>query len=519
HGDASGGSGSSAAAAAAAVPPPAMQQQQQMASTHRREADTSAGASPIPMAPRHHPLVAGSPSGENAGAAAAQQHHEQQPPSSPPLPPPPAVEAVVAAVLDPTAGGEASRDGGAARPVGRQAIPGVNVDESASQALRSLLMRGGNRGGGRSGVGGSASGEGEENRGWSGGEMAGGGGGGGGGGSLTEGAGGIMQSVALPRADAEGAGAGLARPTNPATDDAGSFFASLLENPNHNTRVSSSRSAARSVMSTSSSTSTALAVGGAPVVTLPPPALPPAGDAGGAGASSVLPPASLPGVVPALPEMRSVPSTSLSAGHTPRNAVLPPAAAGGGGDGGASLFSSTSMAEVTAGAPTGGPVVSGSGSVLVTPTAQAPPLAPPGMVPRHPQQQQQQQPRASRGFDAIDAGVGRVGGGAVVGGMDAEELIEAVTARVNADMAARMAGLQSSLEQTVASCCRRTILASTASAEETRANERAALVGDISSSVDRSVRRGMVETVATPLAKLVVSTARQVVVDPLQVCL
>lgn len=53
---------------------------------------------------------------------------------------------------------------------------------------------------------------------------------------------------------------------------------------------------------------------------------------------------------------------------------------------------------------------------------------------------------------------------------------------------------------------------------DTRANERAALVGDISSSVDRSVRRGMVETVATPLAKLVVSTARQVVVDPLQVC-
>ncbi|CAN0152321.1 unnamed protein product, partial [Ectocarpus sp. 6 AP-2014] len=51
---------------------------------------------------------------------------------------------------------------------------------------------------------------------------------------------------------------------------------------------------------------------------------------------------------------------------------------------------------------------------------------------------------------------------------------------------------------------------------DTRANERAALVGDISSSVDRSVRRGMVETVATPLAKLVVSTARQVVVDPLQ---
>lgn len=221
------------------------------------------------------------------------------------------------------------------------------------------------------------------------------------------------------RADAEGAGAGLARPPNPGTDDARIFFASLLENPNQNTRDSSSRpaarSAARSVMSTSASTSAALAVGGAPVVTLPPPALPPAADTGGAGAS----------ILPALPEMRSVPSTSLSAGHTPRNAV------GGGGNGGDSLFSGTSMAEVTAGAPTGVPVMSGSGSALVTPPAQAPPLAPPGMVPRH-QQQQQQQPRASRGFDAVDAGVGRAGGGALTGGMDAEELIEAITARVNA---------------------------------------------------------------------------------------
>lgn len=168
------------------------------------------------------------------------------------------------------------------------------------------------------------------------------------------------------------------------------------------------------------------------MVTLPPPALPPAGDAGGAGAS-ILPAASLPGVVPALPEMRSVPSTSLSVGHTPRNAfVLPPPATSGGGDGGASLFSSTSMAEVTAGAPTGAPVVSGSRSVLVTPTAQAPPLAPPGMVPRRQQQQQQQPPRASRGFDAVDAGVGRAGAGAMAGGMDTEELIEAITARVNA---------------------------------------------------------------------------------------
>lgn len=54
--------------------------------------------------------------------------------------------------------------------------------------------------------------------------------------------------------------------------------------------------------------------------------------------------------------------------------------------------------------------------------------------------------------------------------------------------------------------------------KDTRAHERAELVGNISSSVDRNVRRGMVETVATPLAKLVVNTARQVVVDPLQVC-
>lgn len=52
---------------------------------------------------------------------------------------------------------------------------------------------------------------------------------------------------------------------------------------------------------------------------------------------------------------------------------------------------------------------------------------------------------------------------------------------------------------------------------ETRANERAALVVDISSSVDRNVRRGMADTVATPLANLVVNTARQVVADPLQV--
>ena len=35
--------------------------------------------------------------------------------------------------------------------------------------------------------------------------------------------------------------------------------------------------------------------------------------------------------------------------------------------------------------------------------------------------------------------------------------------------------------------------------------------------MDRSVRRGMAET-TTPLAKLVVSTAHKVVVDPLQVC-
>lgn len=54
--------------------------------------------------------------------------------------------------------------------------------------------------------------------------------------------------------------------------------------------------------------------------------------------------------------------------------------------------------------------------------------------------------------------------------------------------------------------------------QDARANERAALVGDITSSTDRTVRRGMAETVATPLAKLVVNTARQVVVDPLQVC-
>lgn len=35
--------------------------------------------------------------------------------------------------------------------------------------------------------------------------------------------------------------------------------------------------------------------------------------------------------------------------------------------------------------------------------------------------------------------------------------------------------------------------------------------------MDRTLMRGMAETVATPLAKLVVNTARQVVVDPLQV--
>lgn len=52
---------------------------------------------------------------------------------------------------------------------------------------------------------------------------------------------------------------------------------------------------------------------------------------------------------------------------------------------------------------------------------------------------------------------------------------------------------------------------------DSRANERAALVGEISSSVDRSVRRGMAETVETPLTKLVVNTARQVVAEPLKV--
>ena len=46
--------------------------------------------------------------------------------------------------------------------------------------------------------------------------------------------------------------------------------------------------------------------------------------------------------------------------------------------------------------------------------------------------------------------------------------------------------------------------------------ERNALLGDITASVDRTMRRGMAETVANPLAKLVVSTARQMV-DPLQV--
>ena len=47
--------------------------------------------------------------------------------------------------------------------------------------------------------------------------------------------------------------------------------------------------------------------------------------------------------------------------------------------------------------------------------------------------------------------------------------------------------------------------------------ERTALVREVSSSVDRTVRLGVTDAVANPLAKLVVNTARQVVVDPLQV--
>lgn len=51
---------------------------------------------------------------------------------------------------------------------------------------------------------------------------------------------------------------------------------------------------------------------------------------------------------------------------------------------------------------------------------------------------------------------------------------------------------------------------------EMKANERATMVEDIAVSVDRSVRRGVVETVTNPLANLVVKTARQLA-DPLQV--
>ena len=54
-------------------------------------------------------------------------------------------------------------------------------------------------------------------------------------------------------------------------------------------------------------------------------------------------------------------------------------------------------------------------------------------------------------------------------------------------------------------------------AAETKGSEHAALVGDISASVDRVVRKGMADSVANPLAKLVVNTARQVVAEPLQV--
>lgn len=55
-------------------------------------------------------------------------------------------------------------------------------------------------------------------------------------------------------------------------------------------------------------------------------------------------------------------------------------------------------------------------------------------------------------------------------------------------------------------------------AAETKGSEHAALVGDISLSVDRVVRKGVADHVANPLAKLVVNTARQVVAEPLQVC-
>ncbi|CAM9263383.1 unnamed protein product [Scytosiphon promiscuus] len=534
HGDASGGSGLSSAAAPATVMTPSVMPRQ-MASSRGREADTSAGASPVPSASRHHALVTGSLSSETASNPAQQQQQQQQQ-QEPPLPPPPAVAAAVSAVLSPTAGGEASRDGGTARSMDRP-IPGVNVDQTATLALRSMIMGGG--GGGGSG-GGDGGGDGEASLFWSTGGMAGGGGGSevaaSGEGAAGGGGAGALPSVAFPRADAEGAGAGLARPlpssaaaaaaaaaasaaaaavaaTDPTISSllsAAGTTGTLGSTNTTNTSSPSGYSAlggSTSVVSTSTMSSVAVAVDGGPAVPFSP-AVPPssssssssspangpalhlagAGAPRGAGRGALTgagvaasvglpapesPPASQAAAAasqgdtdPAVADTRALPQTGLASGS----------AAGG----------MAGRAGVRSAAPAG--ASGGSDSLFSS------------------------QPMAERGA-AESVGAARGGGR---GGVHDEELVEAVAARVTEEMAGKMAALQASMEQSVASCCRQTLMAWMATAEETRAGERAALVGDISSSVDRSVRRGMAETVATPLAKLVVSTARQVVADPLQ---
>eukprot|EP00752_Nemacystus_decipiens_P016776 g15013.t1 len=482
------GGGSGAEEAAAAVerraPEAVMADSLSDSSSHgRREADTSAGASPIPAAARYHVAVAGSPSGEtpSSGAAAAAAPREAAaaavqleqallpPPPPPPPPPAPTVDAMVADVSSSgnTAGGEASRDVGAA---------------SATLALRSLLM-----GGGAGGAGGGGA-DGEPSRFWS------------SGGSAAEGgAGAVRSAAALPRADAEGAGAGLARPlaTAPGSASAAAAAAAALPLPASSLATSSTSVApapAVPISSASASAPAAQAVEAGPII----------GGGGRAGTTAPKISSSPPVSAGVVPESHPLPpgnsfsdgdaAAAAAAAAAARSAGLlsAPAPAPAADDVSAGLLSGSSLAEVVR-ATNGGGAQAASGSGAVTaPRASAAPAA-------------EQQPRGAGALDSSG-----------VGGMSAEELVEAVTARVSAEMAERMSGLQASLEQSVVSCCRQTLLASMANTEGARANERAALVGDISSSVDRSVRRGMAETVATPLAKLVVNTAHKVVVDPLQ---